>query len=250
MKNKLILAGIVSYLIVGSVCSLTGADQVDKKPVGVWKFDESEGVQVKDSSENGVNGTISKDMLNVKRVEGKSGMALSFNLNDKKNGAVVLPGVAEKNGYFAKGMTVEAWIKMNSTLKREGTFEIVSNTVSDRGPGVRLLITWGMLALRSGEGDESGKTWEASSKPSTHAMKPDVWYHVAGVYDGSVFSVYLDGELVGQSEPEKTLTKGTPDIYIGSYNNGYAYGFDGLIDEVAIYDYPRTAVQILGDSKK
>ena len=185
----------------------------------------------------------------MKRVPGKNGNALAFTLENRKNGCVIIPGMAAKYGLFTKGLTVEAWIKLNSSFKRAATYEIVSNTEADRGRGFRIMISWGSLRLQSGEGGSSGKTWGAASKNSAAQIKPEIWYHVAGVYDGSVFKVYLDGDLVGESEKELILTPGKKDLYIGAYNGGSAYGFDGTIDEVKIYDYPRTDLQILQDAK-
>jgi len=249
MKNKLVLAGIISCFTTCIGCTLDG-QQIDKKPVGFWQFEEVSGTQINDSSGNDNKGTISKDMLNVKRIAGRTGSALEFSLKNKKSGSVVLADFAKKYKFFSTGITIEAWIKPSNNFKRESIYEIVSNAESDRGKGFRLIISWGTLSFKSGEGGAVGKTWGASSKASAHVLKPEVWYHVAGVFDGAVFCVYIDGELVGQTEPGQVLTAGRKDVYIGSYANGYAYGFDGVIDEVKIYDYPRTSVQILEDAKK
>lgn len=245
MKNIIILTGLLScsFIAAGNDAQNAGT------PVGEWRFDEADGKQVKDSSGNGSNGIISRDMLNVKRVSGRNGTALNFNQNNKKYGSAVLPDFARKHAFFAKGITIEAWIKLNSTFKREQSYEIVSNTESDRGKGFRFFISWERLVFKSGEGGK-GKTWGVESKPSLNLLKPDIWYHVAATYDASVFSVYIDGELVGQSEPALALTPGRKDVFIGSYGDGYAYGFDGSIECLVIYDYARTAVQILNDAKK
>lgn len=236
---------VTTALFVFSIAS-EAQEQAEKPPIAVWKFEEGEGVQVNDSSGNMNNGKISNE---VKRLPEKTGTALKFILQDKKNGCVIIPEISKKYNNFTAGITLEAWIKLNRSSKRAATYEIISNTESDRGRGFRFLITWGTLAFRSGEGG-NGKTWGAASKPSELQIKPDIWYHVAAVYDGSVFKVYLDGELVGKSDKGLSLTPGDKNIYIGSYRGGYAYGFDGMIDEVKIYDYPRSDVQILNDAKK
>lgn len=245
MKSKLIIAGLLLCL-AGIAAPPLSAQEQDKKPVGIWRFEETDN-QIIDSSRNGNNGKISNDMRNVKRIPGKTGMALQFDLTGKKSGSVVIPDMAGKYGFFKEGITIEAWIKFNPSYKREMTYEIMSNTISDYGKGLRFFVTWEMLALQSGDGTTE---WLAKSKPAATPIKPDIWYHVAGVYNGYVFKVYLDGELVGQTEENKTLTAGRQDLYIGSYGNGYAYGFDGIIDEVTVYDYARTDIQILNDSKK
>jgi len=87
------------------------------------------------------------------------------------------------------------------------------------------------------------------SNPSITQIKPEIWYHVTAVYDGSAFRIYLDGELAGTSEEKVSLPNGQKDMYIGSCANGKSYGFDGIIDEVKVYDYPRSNLQILNDSQ-
>jgi hypothetical protein len=89
----------------------------------------------------------------------------------------------------------------------------------------------------------------AGSTPARTPIKPDIWYHVTATYDGSVFKVYLDGEEVGVSEPGLSLTKGQKDVFIGAYCGGYAYGFEGVIDDVKIYDYALSPAQILKHAK-
>ena len=219
--------------------------QMEKPATAVWKFEETDS-QISDSGRNGNKGKLVNEN-NVKRIPGKSGKALAFTPETKKNGSAVIPGIAGKYDFFTKGITIEAWIKMNSSFKRQLTYEIVSN--SNGGKGFRLLISWGKICFRSGGGGKEGKTWQASSNPSTHQVKPEIWHHIAAVYDGSVFKVYLDGELVGKSEKDLVLSSGIKDLYIGAYGNGSTNGFDGAIDEMKIYDYPRSDLQILQDAK-
>jgi Concanavalin A-like lectin/glucanases superfamily len=133
-------------------------------------------------------------------------------------------------------------------LDRAGTYELLSNTVADRGPGFRFALFWSGLWLRSGEGRQ-GKTWGAQTNPSTAQFKPGLWYHLAATYDGSIFRVYVDGVLAGQSEPNLTLTPGKPSLDLGGYGAGYAYGLNAVVDEVRVYDYPRSEAEIILDAK-
>lgn len=242
MKNQLLTGCLLSWMLFSFVPQTLG--QTEKPATAIWKFEEANSI-IADSGRNGNNGKLVNEN-NVKQVPGKSGKALAFALENKKNGCVVIPGITAKYGFFAKGITIEAWIKMNSSFKRPSTNEIVSNAGTDRGGGFRLLVSWARLCFRSGE---DGKTWQAASNPSKDQIKPEIWYHIAGVYDGSVFKVYLDGGLVGESEKGLSLTPGKKDLSIGAYGSGSANGFDGIIDEVIIYDYPRTDLQILQDAK-
>lgn len=214
-----------------------------------WTFDDAAGAVVRDSTGNGHDGTISHDMRCVTRVKGRNGKALAFTGNQAtrhENGCVVVPSMPADE--FSAGMTVSAWIKLAPSMVRSGTYEIVSNTFSDRGKGFRLRSSWQALNFVSGEGG-NGKTWGASSNPSQTPIASGVWYHVAGTYDGSVFRTYLDGQLVGASAPGLALTRGRPHVYIGSYNDGYAYGFEGVIDDVRLFTRPLSALEVLRQAK-
>jgi len=243
MKNQLLIGCLSGWMLFSFVPQTLG--QAEKPAIAIWKFEEINSVIV-DSSGNGNNGKLVNEK-NAKRILGKSGKALAFTPETKKNGCAVIPGITAKYGFFAKGITINPYLAVNNSFKRPLTYEIVSN--SNGGKGFRLLISWAKLCFRSGGGGKEGKTWQASSNSSTHQIKPEIWYHIAAVYNGSVFKVYLDGELVGKSEKDLILSPGIKDLYIGAYGNGSANGFDGVIDEVRIYDYPRTDLQILQDAK-
>ena len=214
-----------------------------------WSFDEGKGLETADVSGNGNHATIAKSSVGTKWVEGRTGNALAFSGNQEtrgENGCVAVKGMGKHD--FGKGLTVEAWIKPSKAMRREGTYEIVTNTVSDRGTGFRFRASWDALQLVSGEGGE-GETWGAGSNASKTRLAKEVWHHVAGTYDGSVFRVYLDGEEVGASEPDLKLTRGRGVVSIGAYRDGYAYGFEGVIDDVRIYDGALSPLQVLRRAK-
>ena len=76
----------------------------------------------------------------------------------------------------------------------------------------------------------------------------NTWHHVAAVGDGSSLKIYLDGQLLGES-PANTLDYGSSDypFNIGGGGIWDATGnqFDGLIDEVVVYDRALTADEIM-----
>lgn len=246
MGKKWIMAGAILLAVLVSIPCFS---EEGKGPICYLKFDEGEGLAAKDSSGNNNDGKIMREGKYTKWVEGRVGKALKFIGNQKirnENGCVVINNMGKYN--FSKGLTVEAWVKFNDKHTRRDTCEIISNTIDDRGKGFRFRLFWNRINLMSGEG-KSGKTWGASSNPARNPVNNNVWYHVAGTYDGSVFRVYIDGEEVAISESGLALTKGKKSIYVGSYCGGYAYGFNGTIDEIKIYDYARSNIEILKDAK-
>lgn len=237
--------GLMALLAV----SLVAAQDQAARWVSCWPFEEAVGPAVRDVSGQGGLGEILNASRGVKRVPGRNGMALEFSGGNPaergKAGCVQLRGLEQVD--WSKGLTVAAWVLFRH-LDRQATYEIVSTTKEDRGPGWRLMVSWQSLWLRTGEGG-SGTTWGASSNPSTTRLEPGQWYHLAGTYDGSVFRVYVDGALAGQSAAGLRLPAGEPVVNVGSYRGGYAYGLDGTVDELRLYNYARSPAEIISAAK-
>lgn len=83
------------------------------------------------------------------------------------------------------------------------------------------------------------------------SLETNHWYHLAGTYDGTSLKLIIDGVLVS------SLNVGIPAIAIGntsplylSYNDvktsskEFPYYFTGLMDEVRIWNYARSAAEI------
>lgn len=239
---------LLAASLIALVSPETSSEEAEPKLVGYWRFDEGEGLVVKDASGNGKDGRVANEGRGVRRVEGRTGNAPEFSGGDPKKrrvaGCVEVPNMGEQD--FAKGLTIELWVKFTK-IKRPQTYELVSNTFGDRGQGFRLMLSWLRLVFSSGEGG-AGKTWGAASKAAKTKIEAGVWYHVAATYDGSVYRVYLDGLEVAASG-RLTMTTGRPVLYIGSYNAGYAYGLNGIVDDVRIYNHARQPMEILNDAK-
>lgn len=223
--------------------------QADDKLAGYWPFEETAGMAVLDASNLGHGGEIMNEGRGVKRVPGRVGCGLEFAAGEPnqrgRDGAVALQGMGEMD--WSQGLTVEAWVLFHK-LDRPATYELVSNTRDDRGPGWRLIVSWQSLWLRSGEG-AGGKTWGAATNATAVQFRTGQWYHLAGTYDGKVFRVYVDGALAGESEGDLPLTKGDAVTYLGSYRGGYAYGLNGVMDEVRLYNKARTAEEIMAEAR-
>jgi len=227
----------------------------NKSPIGQWTFDEGEGIIVTDSSGSGNNGRIVNEEKKypVKWIDGRRGKGLEFTAEDRNSrnvGYVVIPNMGKYD--FSKGITVEAWIMMDKKMDvNENMIDIVTTMSSNYGPGFRLYILWRALRFISGEGVSTPQKpcWGAITNILNTQITPDVWHHIAGTYDGSVFRVYFDGEEAGVSGSGLGITQGTKDITIGSFPGGHSYGFAGIIDDVRIYDYALSDVQILKHAK-
>lgn len=71
------------------------------------------------------------------------------------------------------------------------------------------------------------------------------WYHLVGTYDGTNGSFYVNGQLVGApvAATGYVVNPANP-LGIGQRGDGYG-GWDGNLDEVAIYTNALTAAQVL-----
>ncbi len=70
------------------------------------------------------------------------------------------------------------------------------------------------------------------------------WYHVAGIYDSSAgkLRLYLNGVLVSEVTATGTSSDGNSPFYIGRNDEGNY--FDGIIDDVAIFNRALTDAEV------
>jgi Concanavalin A-like lectin/glucanases superfamily len=70
------------------------------------------------------------------------------------------------------------------------------------------------------------------------------WYHLVGTYDGTNASFYLNGNLIGTQAAAGYLANPVNSLGIGNRGDGYG-GWDGNLDEVAIYTNSLSAARVL-----
>jgi len=145
-----------------------------------------------------------------------------------------------------KGFTVEMWLVPGNGFKREAQNTLFTNARSETGPGFRLSIWYDALRFAVGDGKEQGK---ASSWGTTSAdlapWRAGVWYHVAAVYDGSRYRVYMDGLKAGESAAGLPLSAGADVYQIGAFLGGHAYAFHGSLASATLHDVALSGQQIL-----
>jgi hypothetical protein len=77
------------------------------------------------------------------------------------------------------------------------------------------------------------------------ALTVGAWYHVAVTYDGAALTLYLNGTAVGQlTGLSGPVGIGTGGIQLGGYPIAGGYGFNGLVDEPAIYSHTLSAARV------
>jgi concanavalin A-like lectin/glucanase superfamily protein/putative Ig domain-containing protein/lipid A 3-O-deacylase PagL len=77
-------------------------------------------------------------------------------------------------------------------------------------------------------------------------VTPGAWHHIALTYSNGTFTGYLDGKADGTSFfPSESLPTGTG-LGIGGHSNFVPEDFDGLIDELRVYDRALDPAEIQG----
>ncbi len=176
--------------------------------------------------------------------DGKIGGAYQFtitNLTDR----IVIPNSDSLNPEY---ITVAAWIK---AADRDGFW----NRILDKDFRKSYCLDLG--------GDYNGKMhrgklqFESSGGfiESDRILNDNQWHHVAATFDGKAVRYYIDGEEKGHPvKNPRPLKKSNWDLCIGNsvvdYGTGEFIAFNGLIDEVRIYNraLPAVKIQLLATS--
>ena len=198
--------------------------------VGAWGFDEGVGTTTADQSGKGNGGTLT----NATWVTGgKFNKALSFN---GTNAWVSVPDSATLD--LTTGMTLEAWVKPSSV----GGWQ---TAVVKEQPGN---LVYGMYANTSANRSET-EVYTGSATQSlvgTGALSAGIWSHLAATYDGNMLRLYVNGAQVSQLLTIGTILTSNSPVRIGG-NAIWGEYFNGLIDEVRIYNRALSATEIQND---
>ena len=201
--------------------------QASAEIVGQWLLNETSGTVAKDTSGNGNDGEI---IGKANWVNGKFGKALE--LDGTSTGLKVAPGLALKN------FTAVLWVNSGKDWGKTRTeLWCGSQTYGDA-----VLIRGDERAdWKKGEAMlhwTDGAAWHAIGSGK---LKSKTWYHLAGTFNGSTLKFYVDGKLVGQKDSK--IGTGAKDTFFGCHPNPTNY-FQGMIDEVAIFDDALGGVEI------
>ncbi|MDD5627056.1 MAG: LamG domain-containing protein [Patescibacteria group bacterium] len=222
-------------------------------PIAHWKMDEkkdntcSGGVNdVCNTSGNGNDGANTGGPVWKSAASCHSGSCLSFDGTDDYVNVADSDNLSFTTGYPTDtSATVCAWIKANSFSANSTIVSKVGSSYewelyNVAGSGV------GFWMLSSGGAPYIGRY---APFPSTN-----VWHYICGVYDGSKvvsgIKVYIDGIRSDTSNDTSGTYAGCSNtnvpVNIGRRNVPDSY-FNGLIDDVRIYNYVRTPAQIAWD---
>ncbi|MFX1411599.1 MAG: LamG-like jellyroll fold domain-containing protein, partial [Promethearchaeota archaeon] len=158
---------------------------------------------------------------------GKVGLAFKLDgTNDRVR-------VAHTDAFNVNRLTVAAWVKCNASpdtpdqgiVGKGDAWSLSRNTYADAA----------ILRIAG-----------AAVPGEVNSLGDDQWHHVVGAYDGSTVRLYVDGNLETSAPPPGTLPTNADDLWIGGRADCPQYGscFNGLIDEVRLYNRALTAAEV------
>jgi hypothetical protein len=213
----------------------TSEFSVDSETIALWHFDEGSGIIVTDSTANNNDGTLEPN--GPQWTTGRVGGALNFDGIDDYVNVGNNPSLD-----LSSDLTVEAWI-YPTTLTTHRPIVSKGESLYDRTQEYALFMFYDELHFRIGT---AGKTSHYITLMEDDAiMTTNEWHHVAATMEGSFGRLYLDGVLVDSEYGIGTrLIADNFNTHIGKYRTS-PIGFEGRIDEVAIWDKTLTPDEIL-----
>jgi hypothetical protein len=229
------------------------------KPIAQWSFDECKGETIYDSAKSWNGGTANNGTLNL----GTSGVTATGTC------------ASSSNSFWYNGRTG----KYNSAGSFDGANDYVDipDNVSIQ-PAYYTIAGWFYKAVGSSGRDVMVARQYRSSSANTSAiyvesatedirfygsfggssvtvipnviMTEERWYYIATSYDGTNIKMYIDGELVNTKSETRAVDYSANNWFIGADqdNTTNCTSFwQGLIDEVKIYNYALTADQVKSD---
>lgn len=214
--------------------------------VSYWSFDKGEGNIASDSSGNN-DGVLT----GVEWSDGMVNGAIAFD----GRGDYVLISHDSSFEFDTGDFTISAWFNSNTIPSGRPQDIILDNwgSLGNAWPGFELGLWYGTVFI--GIGDDDGD-WINLYNPS-YTLVTSQWYHVVAVKKDQTLKLYLDGELIASNYPQVGIVNNWPDYIkldpsqypnIGNIVNDadmtigyscdlyYKFGFNGMIDEVAVFD--------------
>ena len=220
--NRVGLLVFPVLLAAGGACLCTGRQACAATLLLHWTFDETSGLAATDSA-GGNDGTLEGFADDDSQwVAGAVGTgALSFGADDYVYVSMVPP---------VSSQTMCAWVKTSTSwyLGIMGWSDgIPTGSAKDRD-----LYT-------NADGTVTYRIWDGGEKIVTSTLTVDDgdWHHIAcGFTDGTGIWIYIDGSPDGSAPTGAPYNAYSPPYYTVGIQSEMKTYFDGLIDDVRVYD--------------
>ncbi|MGB0723168.1 MAG: LamG-like jellyroll fold domain-containing protein [Gammaproteobacteria bacterium] len=251
------LSLLILALAVGHAhASLYSSQVIADDPLGYWRFEETAGTTLADSSGNGYSGSWYGAAL--QSGAGIDGNALRFNGIDQY--ALVDDDPAFR--FDGQSVTVEAWVQVADNSDQYRSYVTVGGRHAASPVNYNDAVWLGKARAGSDAGALRWDSYQGTTNILTDSYSGalgwtgdsaprDEWIHLVGVIDlaSQQQSFYINGD-VQETLPIYSLDVSTAQYFavaLGAFMNsaGDYFAFhNSLMDEVAIYDYALSGEQI------
>jgi len=227
---KVISTGIQKWSILtnsgnGQSNSTVASDNL----VGWWKFNETSGNVATDSSGEGNNGTINNMAVGNIGVTGKTDLAHDFDGSDDDVSIPDSTSIRPNQNY-----SVSLWFKPTTV---SGTY---THLVAKKGASI---ISYGIWISNTNKLYFEVNDGSVHGLVGTTTITAGNWHYAVATYDGTDLKIYLNGSLESSTTSAGiNINYNTNSLFIGS--GAFNANFNGIIDDVRIYNYPLTLTEI------
>jgi len=170
---------------------------------------------------------------------GQAGTALDF---DGRQTYALVP----RNDIFdIEHITIEVWINPDQVIAQDRWDAVLNKPyIAHVAPHYQWIITRhtnGTIAVSFIINNQS-----SGARSEEGIIQLNEWSHIAGTFDGEAVRLYFNGELVDENEVEGRLTNYNTDLSFGRLGNVPVDKFNGIIEEVRLWNYARNEQQIQG----
>jgi len=172
-------------------------------------------------------------------VDAKLGKGLEFDGNNANR--IEVTHAAKLDGMSA--LTIAAWVLPRNIASHEG-MSIVSKRIGTGNADSYNLFLW------TGQHVEARVNY-AGIIQTTTVLEDNAWYHITLVFDGQgnageKMKLYVNGVLETSGDhPDNTVNEGDASLWIGELDAARGFAWDGIIDEVRLYNNALSEVEIL-----
>ena len=220
MKRLLVLGAVAALIAVTAISVFADHGSL----AGRWHLNSVEDGSTADSSDHGGTGAVTGASV----VKGRFGNALHFD-------GTTYVSIPDSDVLDISEGTWEAWLR----------FDALPSSAGIMNPLAKAFQYW----IHGSSADEirvkievGGIRYEATT--ATSFIVTDVWYHVAGTYDGETLKLYVDGVEVDTNEvPSGPIQTTTNILAIGTWSSLVDF-FRGDVDEVRVWTCALPASEI------
>lgn len=207
----------------GNPSATTSTESFDDlywSPVAGYTFDTG---TANDDSSNGNDGTVDGATFTS---SGYIDGAYDFESTISNN--ILLPSISMSTGY-----TLSAWIRAESFPEANYNF-IIGLGENENGLSVTNSKVTAYHTNSAGGNDQLD---------FSTTINTGTWYMITSTWDGTTLSIYVNGDFKTSATKTTIETGKTSPSYIGAWIASSLF-FDGLIDEVIIFNYDISTSQI------